>query len=146
MTSRPLELPHRFPFRFLEPLGDPMEEPGAAPAVAFRVTAGGRLPGAQAFERPFAFPLCLAVEGLAQAALALLPRQDGRPGGRPGATGSLAAIDGAQLLAEIHPGDILVAEVQPLGRFGPAIKVACAFRRDGERVVEASLLLHVDTF
>jgi hypothetical protein len=134
VTGRPLALPHRFPFRFLEPVGEF--------GVAFRVTAGARLPGAAALGRPFAFPLTLAVEGLAQAALALLPREDGKPGGM----GSLAAIDGAELLAEIHPGDVLVAEVQVLGRFGPALKVAAAFTRDGERVVVASLLLHVDTF
>lgn len=134
----PLDLPHRFPFRFLEPLGETGES-----GVAYRVTAGARLPGAAAWEQPFAFPLTLAVEGLAQAALALLPRPEG---GRSGAMGSLAAVDGAQLLAEIRPGDVLVAEIRVLGRFGPAIKVAGSFLRDGERVVEAGLLLHVDTF
>lgn len=134
MSRRPLALPHRFPFRFLEPVGES--------GVAFRLTAGSRLPGPPALDRPFGFPLTLAVEGLAQAALALLAREDGRPGGM----GSLAAIDGAVLHAELHPGDVLVAEVQVLGRFGPALKVAAAFTRDGERVVEASLLLHVDTF
>lgn len=134
MSSRPLELPHRFPFRFLTPVG----ESGAA----FRVTAGERLPGAASLDRPFSFPLTLAVEGLAQAALALLPRADGHPGG----TGALAAVDGARLAGEIRPGDILIAEVTLLGRFGPALKVAAAFTREGERVVEASLLLHVDTF
>jgi hypothetical protein len=132
VTSHDLELPHRFPFRFLEPVGET--------GVAFRVTAGARLPGAAELART-GLPLSLAVEGLAQAALAVLPREDGRPG----ATGSLATIDGGRLLAEVRPGDVLVAQVELLGRFGPAIKVACAFLRDGERVVEASLLLHVET-
>lgn len=134
------ELPHGFPFRWVTGGGDapPRIQPGVGDALPWR--GGG-------FDRPF--PLSLAVEAMAQAALAALPPAGGA--GDEGAAGGavfLAGIDGARMLAPIWPGDRLEAGATIEGRFGPAIKVACHLdRRSGasaERVAEARLLLALE--
>ena len=123
------DLPHAYPFRFVEP----SEER----APAFTPSAGDALPW-RGHTRA-AYPLSLAVEAMAQAALAAVPagREEKEAGGRV----FLAGIEDAHLLAEIHPGDRLEAKAELLSRFGPAIKVRCHLDREGTPVAEATLLL-----
>jgi 3-hydroxymyristoyl/3-hydroxydecanoyl-(acyl carrier protein) dehydratase len=122
------DLPHAYPFRFVEPSGD--RAPELAPS------AGDALPWKGDPRGPY--PLSLAVEAMAQAALAALPQQKS---GEPGARVYLAGIEDARLLAEIHAGDRLAASAELLSRFGPAIKVRCRLEQDGAPVAEATLLL-----
>jgi 3-hydroxymyristoyl/3-hydroxydecanoyl-(acyl carrier protein) dehydratase len=132
------DLPHAYPFRFVEPSGD--RAPELAPS------AGDALPWKGDPRGPY--PLSLAVEAMAQAALAALPQQGG---GEPGAQVYLAGIEDARLLAEIHAGDRLAASAELLSRFGPAIKVRCRLKRPssdsaetGVTVAEATLLLALE--
>ncbi|HUF79023.1 MAG TPA: hypothetical protein VMR44_08915 [Thermoanaerobaculia bacterium] len=122
------DLPHAYPFRFVEPSRD--RAPELAPS------AGDALPWKGDPRGPY--PLSLAVEAMAQAALAALTQQEG---GEPGARVYLAGIEDARLLAEIHAGDRLAASAELLSRFGPAIKVRCRLEKDGAPVAEATLLL-----
>ena len=123
------DLPHAYPFRFVEP-----PEEGSDPVLA--PSAGDALPWKGDPQGPY--PLSLAVEAMAQAALAAVPqdREDESPG-----TVFLAGIENARLLEEIHPGDRLEATADLQGRFGPAIKVSCRLSREGTPVAEAVLLL-----
>jgi hypothetical protein len=132
------DLPHAYPFRFVE------ARPGRDPALA--PSAGDALPWRGYPRGPY--PLSLAVEAMAQAALAAVPREGpGTVGGRA----FLAGIEDARLLAEIHPGDRLEASADLLTRFGPAIKVRCRLKRPssdsagaGATVAEATLLLALE--
>jgi hypothetical protein len=125
------DLPHAYPFRFVE------ARPGRDPTLA--PSAGDALPWRGEPRGPY--PLSLAVEAMAQAALAALPREGpGTVGGRA----FLAGIEDARLLAEIHAGDRLEASAELLSRFGPAVKVRCRLERDGRPVAEATLLLALE--
>jgi 3-hydroxymyristoyl/3-hydroxydecanoyl-(acyl carrier protein) dehydratase len=122
------DLPHAYPFRFVEP--------SEKRSPAFTPSAGDALPWKGDPQGPY--PLSLAVEAMAQAALVAVPaEQEAEAGGRV----FLAGIEGARLLAEIHPGDRLEASAELLSRFGPAIKVRCRLTREGTPVAEATLLL-----
>lgn len=130
------ELPHTYPFRFVEPRG------GSAPAPPIVApSAGAALPGPRVGGRTVAggYPLSLALEAMAQSVLAAPPGA----GGEEQAPGRahLAGIEAARLLAEIRSGDRLEGRSELQGRFGPALKVRCELTRDGEPVAEATLLL-----
>jgi 3-hydroxymyristoyl/3-hydroxydecanoyl-(acyl carrier protein) dehydratase len=124
------DLPHEYPFRFVEPSrpGQPTGRPAVAPSVGASLP---RAPGA-------GYPLSLALEAMAQSVLADPPKLEGdAPGGRA----HLAGIEDARLLSEIRPGDRLEGRSELQARFGPALKVRCELTRDGEPVAEATLLL-----
>ena len=123
------DLPHAYPFRFVEPTG-------ADRAPTFAPSAGDALPWRGHPRAPY--PLSLAIEAMAQAALTAVPAEE--PAGRV----FLAGIENARLLTEIHPGDRLEATADLLSRYGPAIKVSCRLTREGTKVAEATLLLARD--
>ncbi len=92
------------------------------------------------------YPLTLAVEAMAQAALALLGNLgNAGPDGGGERSAHLAGVNEARLLAPIEgpieSGDRLTAYADLAGRFGPMVKVECHLDRDEERVAEAELLL-----
>jgi hypothetical protein len=125
------DLPHAYPFRFVE------ARPGRDPALA--PSAGDALPWRGEPRGPY--PLSLAVEAMAQAALAAVPaEQELEAGGRV----FLAGIEDARLLAKIHAGDRLEARAELQGRFARAVKVRCRLERDGTPVAEATLLLALE--
>ncbi len=136
------ELPHAYPFRFVEPRGGSGDPPGARPIVV--PSSGAALPGPRAggTPSPGGYPLSLAIEAMAQSVLAA-PPTEASEGGKEGSGGRahLAGIEAARLLAEIRPGDRLEGRSELQGRFGPALKVRCELTRDGEPVAEATLLL-----
>ncbi len=129
----PPDLPHAFPFRFISSLRS------GRPETA--LSAGDALPWRGRPEGPF--PLSLALEMMAQAALATLAGDRGA--GEEGRTAHLAGVNGARLLAPleapIEAGDRLSARAELAGRFGALVKVTCALERDDETVAEAELLL-----
>jgi 3-hydroxymyristoyl/3-hydroxydecanoyl-(acyl carrier protein) dehydratase len=133
------DLPHAYPFRFVEP-----PEQDQAPTLA--PSAGDALPWRGEPRAPY--PLSLAVEAMAQAALAAVPAErEEEAAGRV----FLAGIENARLVAEIHAGDRLEASAELQGRFGPAVKVRCRLKRPssdsagaGATVAEATLLLALE--
>lgn len=136
------ELPHAYPFRFVEPRDGSEDPPGTRPVVA--PSSGGALPGPRLSGTPSAggYPLSLAIEAMAQSVLAAPPTEGGE--GREGGSGGrahLAGIEAARILTEIRPGDRLEGRSELRGRFGPALKVHCELTRAGEPVAEATLLL-----
>lgn len=128
------DLPHEYPFRFVEPPrpGHATGRPAVAPSVGASLPRNlGGAPGA-------GYPLSLALEAMAQSVLADPPKAEGdAPGGRA----HLAGIEDARLLDEIRPGDRLEGRSELQARFGPALKVRCELIRDGEPVAQATLLL-----
>ena len=95
-----------------------------------------------------AYPLTLAVEAMAQAALVLLAEAEGRPEGGGGRSAHLAGVNGARLLAPsgapVGAGDRLTARADLAGRFGLMVKVECSLERDEQKVAEAELLLALE--
>lgn len=131
-----LDLPHQYPFRLVDRLdraGD-----GDESRVTVLLSEGRATPRSREGGTP-PLALSLAIEMMAQAALAVLPRdpeRDGQP------MGLLAGVTGARLHGRAVSGDRLVARTRLLGRFGPAVKAACSLRTEaGEPVAEAELLL-----
>ena len=129
------DLPHEYPFRFVEPR--PGIREGAGPLIAPSVDAS--LPRSV---DDAGYPLTLALEAMAQSVLADPPGLEGEEqAGAPGGRAHLAGIEDARLLAEIRPGDRLKGRSELKARFGPALKVRCELLRDGDPVAEATLLL-----
>lgn len=136
------DLPHTYPFRFVEPRR--ASGSGAGPTVAPSVDSA--LPGPRIGGRAAAsqgYPLSLAIEAMAQSVLLRPPGVGEESGDVPdgGRRAQLAGIEGAKLLAAIRPGDRLEGRSELQGRFGPALKVRCTLVREGEPVAEATLLL-----
>jgi 3-hydroxymyristoyl/3-hydroxydecanoyl-(acyl carrier protein) dehydratase len=128
-------LPHAFPFRFVEAGRD-----GGSTRALFSVGDAMRRGGASGH------PPILLLEILAQAALAPAASESGEPEEAKPEVRYLAAIDGAQFAPElvespVLPGDVLEARVETLGSFGRTLKVRGELRRDGEKLVEATLVL-----
>jgi 3-hydroxymyristoyl/3-hydroxydecanoyl-(acyl carrier protein) dehydratase len=131
------DLPHEYPFRFVEPRPGIREGAGPGPLIAPSVDAS--LPRSV---DEAGYPLTLALEAMAQSVLADPPGAEGEePGSAPGGRAHLAGIEDARLLSEIRPGDRLEGRSELQARFGPALKVRCELLRDGEPVAEATLLL-----
>jgi 3-hydroxymyristoyl/3-hydroxydecanoyl-(acyl carrier protein) dehydratase len=116
-------LPHRYPFRFLEPsIGD----------EGVRVVLSG---GAWA-SRGRSLPAFLAVEILAQASLAALAG-----GASPAAGIFLAGVDDVRFSAPLRPGADLLAQVEVIGRFARLVKIRGRLLERDEVIAEGSLLL-----
>lgn len=131
------DLPHAYPFRFVEP--SPTGRAAGGPIVA--VSVDSALPGPRgAGEGQPGYPLSLALEAMAQSVLASPPALE-EEGSAPGGRAHLAGIEDARLLAAIRPGDRLEGRSELKARFGPALKVRCELLREGEPVAEATLLL-----
>lgn len=120
--------PHAYPFLLVD-------RPAVGQAV-FRLTAGAGLGRGEAWS-----PI-VAIEMLAQAALALSTPADAEAAG--GAL--LAGLEGvtfAESLATrpLAAGDTLVASVERQGALGRVLKLRGRLERDAEVVVEGSFLL-----
>lgn len=84
-----------------------------------------------------ALPGWLGLEVLAQAAICLLPSLLEGSGG-----GLLAGIDQAVFHAPLAVGEVMLAEIEVLGRFAQLVKVAGKLRLEtGEPRLTAELLL-----
>ena len=124
------DLPHQYPFRFVEPRDG---APIVRPSVDARLLRRGITE----------YPLSVALEAMAQSVLATPPGMGEGGEGKAPPVGRvhLAGIEDARLLTEIRPGDRLEGRSELQGRFGPALKVRCELVREGEAVAEATLLL-----
>jgi 3-hydroxymyristoyl/3-hydroxydecanoyl-(acyl carrier protein) dehydratase len=86
-------------------------------------------------------PATLAVEALAQAAIAALAPAQGDDADRGASGGVLAGIDSVRFHAALVAGDRLEARATLLGRLGALVKVHAELRRGDVIVVEGDLLL-----
>lgn len=120
-------LPHAYPFRFVE------RRPDGRLVVAISAAAGA--------SRGAPLPAVLAIEILAQAALAGLAPEGEAGEGKGTGLGLLAGVDEARFHQPLRPGDQVTAMVETEGRFGRLVKAAGRLEREGEVVAEARLLL-----
>jgi 3-hydroxymyristoyl/3-hydroxydecanoyl-(acyl carrier protein) dehydratase len=106
------ELPHAYPFRFVETVLEPRNEDFSRGTVRVAVSANGRAAAGEAWQSPL-----LLAEAIAQAALLL-------EGGDPeiGRTGFLAGIDGFQAKRAPRAGETLEVRVRLSARFGAIVK------------------------
>ena len=106
------ELPHAYPFRFVETVLEPRNEDFSRGTVRVAVSANGRAAAGEAWQSPL-----LLAEAIAQAALLL-------EGGDPevGRTGFLAGIDGFQAERAPRAGETLEVRVRLSSRFGAIVK------------------------
>jgi 3-hydroxyacyl-[acyl-carrier-protein] dehydratase len=115
-------LPHRNPFLFLDRVTH--LEPGVSGEAIALVT-----------HLPASSPLLL-VEAMAQLAGVVAIEQEGE-------IGSLAAIDRAEFLTPVSPGDCLCISMKIIKRFGRLILCQGEITRAGETVTTATLTLGV---
>jgi 3-hydroxymyristoyl/3-hydroxydecanoyl-(acyl carrier protein) dehydratase len=106
------ELPHAYPFRFVETVIEPRNPDFFRGTVRVAVSANGRASAGEAWQSPL-----LLAEAIAQAALLL-------EGGDPevGRTGFLAGIDGFQAQRAPRAGETLEVRVRLSARFGAIVK------------------------
>ena len=121
-----MSLPHRFPFRWIERVGE-----GRARALlsANSTWLRGAAP----------LPASFLAELVAQAAALLL--ED--PADDPGAPRErwLAGIERLEMRRTVHAGDLLEISVVAGRRFGSTMRVEGLVAIDGETVAEVALLL-----
>jgi 3-hydroxymyristoyl/3-hydroxydecanoyl-(acyl carrier protein) dehydratase len=118
-----LELPHRFPFRWLERTGES--------SGRFLVSANSTwLRGGAALPTPF------LAEMVAQTAAVVLQAPESGSRER-----WLGGIDRLEINRAVQAGDVLEILVVAGRRFGSAVQVAGTISRDGETIGEALLLL-----
>ena len=127
-------LPHAFPFRFVE-TGRNGESARALISVGDALRRGSTQ----------GHPPILLLEILAQAALVPAGPQPEGEGEGP-AVNYLAAINDARFAPElatapVQPGDVLEARVEAVGGFGRTLKVHGELEREGQVLVEATLIL-----
>ena len=123
-------LPHAYPFRFVDVVLRPAGADFSDGQVSAAVTANGR----------FAFgesgSSTLLAEALAQAALLL---QGGDP--EVGRRGFLAGIDGFQVDRLPRPGDQLQIDVRLIARFGSIVKFEGEVRSGSETLARGGILV-----
>ena len=115
-------LPHRNPFLFLDRVT--RLEPGISAEAITRITYS-----------PAVSPVLL-VEALAQLAGVVAIEQEGE-------IGSLAAMDRAEFLVPVRPGDSLLITVRIVKRFGRLVLCEGEITVRGEIVARATLTLGV---
>jgi 3-hydroxymyristoyl/3-hydroxydecanoyl-(acyl carrier protein) dehydratase len=130
MLSAP-ELPHSYPFRFVDTVLTPAGTGFGQGSVSARLTANGR--GAMGAGLGSAV---LLAEMLAQAALLL---QGGDAG--VGRRGFLAGIDGFEVTRLPEAGESLEVDVRLTARFGPVIKFEGEVRSGSETVARGAILV-----
>lgn len=121
-----MNLPHRFPFRWIERSG----EGRARVSVSANSTW---LRGAAAVPTPF------LAELVAQAAALLLEDPAAEAGGARQRW--LAGIERLEMRRPVHAGDLLEVAVVAGRRFGSTMRVEGVISSDGETVAEVVLLL-----
>jgi 3-hydroxymyristoyl/3-hydroxydecanoyl-(acyl carrier protein) dehydratase len=126
------ELPHAYPFRFVDAILTPPGEDFSEGQVSAAVTTNGRLtPGNDS-----GAGTALLAEAIAQAALLL---QGGDP--EVGRRGFLAGIDGFHVDRLPQPGDRLEIDVRLTARFGSIVKFEGEVRCGSETLARGGILV-----
>ena len=125
------ELPHRYPFRFVDTILEARDESFSRGRVSMTVSADQRACSGAAWGTPF-----LLAEAIAQSALLL-------EGGDPevGRTGFLAGIDGFAVDRAPVPGERLSVDVSLVARYGPVVKLFGTVRGGGERIASGEIVV-----
>jgi len=130
VTASP-ELPHTYPFRFVETVLEPRSEDFSCGAVRVAVSANSRCAAGEQWQSPF-----LLAEAIAQSALLL-------EGGDPeiGRTGFLAGIEGFEASRPPRAGETLDVRVRLSARFGAILKFDGEVFSGSEPVAKGSVLV-----
>ena len=126
------DLPHAYPFRFVDVVLRPAGPDFSEGRVSAAVTANGRFAG----DGVSGSGSTLLAEALAQAALLL---QGGDP--EVGRRGFLAGIDDFQVERLPQPGDQLQIDVRLTARFGSIVKFEGEVRSGSETLARGGILV-----
>jgi len=124
------DLPHAYPFRFVDVVLTPAGTNFSEGQVSAAVTANGRFAAAEGASST------LLAEALAQAALLL---QGGDP--EVGRRGFLAGIEGFEVERLPQPGDRLQIDVRLTARFGSIVKFEGEVRSGSETLARGGILV-----
>ena len=127
----PGELPHTYPFRFVDTVVEPRNEDFSRGTVRIAVSANGRAAAGEGWTSPL-----LLAEAIAQSALLL-------EGGDPeiGRTGFLAGIDGFEATRVPRAGETLEVRVRLEARFGAVVKFRGEVFSGSEPLAKGSILV-----
>jgi 3-hydroxymyristoyl/3-hydroxydecanoyl-(acyl carrier protein) dehydratase len=125
------DLPHVYPFRFVDTVLCPAGSDFQGGSVTARITAGARA----AMDGAWATPVLLA-EAIAQAAL-LLEGGDAEIGRR----GFLAGIDGFEIRRTPEAGESLTIDVKLAARFGAIVRFEGEVRSGSDPVASGAILV-----
>ena len=128
---RPGELPHTYPFRFVETVLEERNADFSRGTVRARVSGNGT----SSRGGPWGSPLLLA-EAIAQSALLL---EGGDP--QAGRSGFLAGIEDFEAARAPLPGETLTINVRLAARFGPIVKFQGEVRSDDTLLARGSILV-----
>ena len=125
------ELPHAYPFRFVETVLEPRDADFSRGTVSVAVSANGRAAAGEAWQSPL-----LLAEAIAQSALLL-------EGGDPevGRTGFLAGLDGFRVERAPRAGETLQVRVRLSARFGAIVKFDGEVLSGSETLARGSVLV-----
>jgi 3-hydroxymyristoyl/3-hydroxydecanoyl-(acyl carrier protein) dehydratase len=125
------EIPHRYPFRFVDTVLEARDETFSRGTVSMTVSADQRACSGGAWKTPF-----LLAEAIAQSALLL-------EGGDPeiGRTGFLAGIDAFSVDRAPEPGERLSVDVALVARYGPVVKFFGTVRGGAERLASGEIVV-----
>ena len=125
------EIPHLYPFRFVDSVAQERNADFSEGSVRIRVTANAR----GAMGESWSTPLLLA-EAIAQSALLL-------EGGDPelGRRGFLAGIDGFEADRAPRAGETLTVAVRVAARFGAITRFHGEIAADGQRIAHGDILV-----
>ncbi|HEX4441542.1 MAG TPA: hypothetical protein VH854_15815 [Thermoanaerobaculia bacterium] len=125
------DLPHAYPFRFVDAISAPANEAFEGGRVRIQVSANGRAAMGETWQSPF-----LCAEAIAQAALLLEggTAADGR-------RGYLAGIQDFHVERLPEAGETLEVEVRIAGRFGPLVRFDGRVSSEGREVAGGSVLV-----
>jgi 3-hydroxymyristoyl/3-hydroxydecanoyl-(acyl carrier protein) dehydratase len=131
VTPAAPDLPHSYPFRFVDAVLRPAGPDFREGRVSARITAGSRAAMGEAWASP-----ALLVEAIAQAALLL---QGGDP--EAGRRGFLAGIEGFEISRAPRAGETLTVDVRLVARFGSIVKFEGEARSGSETLARGAILV-----
>ena len=125
------ELPHAYPFRFVDVVAEPRDEAFTHGRVTARVSASGRAAMGEEWGSPILF-----AEAIAQAALLLR-------GGDPARarSGFLAGLEGFSAERAPRAGETLEIDVRLAARFGATLRFDGDVRSGAETLARGSVLV-----
>jgi 3-hydroxymyristoyl/3-hydroxydecanoyl-(acyl carrier protein) dehydratase len=133
--AAPRELPHAYPFRFVDAVVREAGPEFGEGRVSAQVTANGRAAMGASWAAPVFLP-----EAIAQAALLL---QGGDP--EIGRRGFLAGIEDFEILRPPDAGETLSVDVRLTARFGAIVKFEGSVRSGSETLAHGAILVRQGT-